>query len=176
MEFCLTSYCKKEIVICSAAKTPERTEICHLWEYWPLNMLVARNSHIHCVRKTRRFCTRWFKYDRDELCVNKSQFVPVIFEPPCISERLVHSDHLTNVLQQEDVRVLTGCRWFLLGRTVEPLWARHWNRVGVRDGTNGWGTAVQAGSLSFRFPMGSLEFSVDLILPTALQPWGRLSL
>jgi hypothetical protein len=27
--------------------------------------------------------TRWFKYDRDWLCVNKSQFVPVIFEPPC---------------------------------------------------------------------------------------------
>jgi hypothetical protein len=24
--------------------------------------------------------TRWFKYD----CVNKSQFVPVIFEQPCI--------------------------------------------------------------------------------------------
>jgi hypothetical protein len=30
-------------------------------------------------------CTRWFKYDRDDLCVNKSQFVPVMFEPPCIS-------------------------------------------------------------------------------------------
>jgi hypothetical protein len=29
------------------------------------------------------FMTRWFKYDRDYLCVNKSQFVPVIFEPPC---------------------------------------------------------------------------------------------
>ena len=27
--------------------------------------------------------TRWFKYDRDYLCVNKSQLVPVIFEPPC---------------------------------------------------------------------------------------------
>jgi hypothetical protein len=26
----------------------------------------------------------WFKYDRDDLCVNKSHFVPVIFEPPCI--------------------------------------------------------------------------------------------
>jgi hypothetical protein len=28
--------------------------------------------------------TRWFKYDWDDLCVNKSQFFPVIFEPPCI--------------------------------------------------------------------------------------------
>ena len=26
---------------------------------------------------------RWFKYDRDWLCVKKSQFLPVIFEPPC---------------------------------------------------------------------------------------------
>jgi hypothetical protein len=32
--------------------------------------------------KTGAF-TRWFKYDRDDLCVNKSQFVPVILEPPC---------------------------------------------------------------------------------------------
>jgi hypothetical protein len=27
--------------------------------------------------------TRWFKYDRDCFCVNKSQFVPDIFEPFC---------------------------------------------------------------------------------------------
>ena len=27
--------------------------------------------------------TRWIKYDRDDLCVNKSQFVPVISEPTC---------------------------------------------------------------------------------------------
>jgi hypothetical protein len=27
--------------------------------------------------------TRWFKYNRDYLCVNKSQFVPVMFEPHC---------------------------------------------------------------------------------------------
>jgi hypothetical protein len=31
--------------------------------------------------------TRWFKYDRDDLCVNKSQFVPVMFEPPGIYVR-----------------------------------------------------------------------------------------
>jgi hypothetical protein len=36
--------------------------------------------------------TRWFKYDRDWLCVNKSQFVPVIFEPPCmlLYGRVIH--------------------------------------------------------------------------------------
>jgi hypothetical protein len=37
------------------------------------------------VRFNTSECTTWFKYDRDNLCVNKSQFVPVIFEPPCNS-------------------------------------------------------------------------------------------
>jgi hypothetical protein len=32
---------------------------------------------------SEHFYTGWFKYDRDYLCVKKSQFVPVIFEPPC---------------------------------------------------------------------------------------------
>jgi hypothetical protein len=36
------------------------------------------------VSRTLLNITRSFKYDRDYLCVNKSQFVPVIFEPPCI--------------------------------------------------------------------------------------------
>ena len=36
-------------------------------------------------------CTRWFKYDRDYLCVNKSLFVPVIFEPPCTPKTLARS-------------------------------------------------------------------------------------
>jgi hypothetical protein len=35
--------------------------------------------------------TRWFKYDRDDLCVNKSQFVPVIFEPLCTIEIVLMS-------------------------------------------------------------------------------------
>jgi hypothetical protein len=41
--------------------------------------------------------TRWFKCDRDYLCVNKSQFVPVIFEPPCTcvsSNNYAFSRHL----------------------------------------------------------------------------------
>jgi len=28
--------------------------------------------------------TRWFKYNRDYLCVNLATSVPIIFEPPCI--------------------------------------------------------------------------------------------
>jgi hypothetical protein len=39
-----------------------------------------------------------------------------------------------------------------------------------------WGTMLQAGSSWVRFPMRSLDFSIDLILSVALWPWGWLSL
>jgi hypothetical protein len=47
--------------------------------------------------------------------------------------------------------------------------------MGTRSRVVCWGTMVHAGRLSVRFETRSLDFSVHLILPAALWPWGRLS-
>jgi hypothetical protein len=57
---------------------------------------------------------------------------------------------------------------FLLGEAV--------TLKGTRGSVVGWSTMLQAGTLRFRFPMRSLHFSIDLTIPVAIWPWGRLSL
>jgi hypothetical protein len=52
-----------------------------------LPVLARLSTYVYVLSTRLHFPvnTRWFKYDRAYLCVNKSQFVPVIFEPPCIT-------------------------------------------------------------------------------------------
>jgi hypothetical protein len=46
---------------------------------------------------------------------------------------------------------------------------------GARSGIVGRGSELQAGRSQSRFPILSLEFFIDIILPVALWPWGDSS-
>jgi hypothetical protein len=46
---------------------------------------------------------------------------------------------------------------------------------GARGGAVRWGTALHMGRSRVRLPMVSLGYFIDIILPTVLWPWGRLS-
>jgi hypothetical protein len=62
--------------------------------------------------------------------------------------------------------------WRITLRVVQFMGARG----GGGGGAVGLGTALQTGRSRVRFPMVSLEFFIDTILPAALWPCGRLSL
>jgi hypothetical protein len=62
------------------------------------------------------------------------------------------------------------CNVYLRRKSVSKL------LLGARGSIVGWGTMLQAGGSQVPFPMRSLDFSINLILPAALWSWGRLSL
>jgi hypothetical protein len=93
--------------------------------------------------------TRWFKYDRDWLCVNKSQFVPVIFEPPCISVAPTVRIAVTFGMWRKS---RFGYSWPTRSATLHEADTRQ-------------STAIRAGRSRVRLSVGSLRFFIDLIPP-----------
>ena len=64
-------------------------------------VILEEAYQIHCcqcrIHRIYGLHTRWFKYDRDYLCVNKPVTVPVIFEPPCIRNNEKKKNRLGSV-------------------------------------------------------------------------------
>ena len=55
-------------------------------------------------------------------------------------------------------------------------WKKNWRKPSLQCLNPSERTALQAGRSRVRFPVVSLEFFINIILPTALWSWGRLSL
>jgi hypothetical protein len=64
-------------------------------------------------------------------------------------------------------------RLHIIPKVLFPL---YYMSVAARGSVVGWGTMLLDGRSRARFPMMSLDFPINLILPAALWPWDRLSL
>jgi hypothetical protein len=57
---------------------------------------------------------------------------------------------------------------YYVSPSLRALFVEYEGELGARCGAVVWGTALQVGRSRVRFPMASLEFFIDIILPAAL--------
>ena len=82
--------------------------------------------------------------------------------------------HLPAVTDFKILSLSVRSSWTLQSRGTKNINDHY--QAGARGGAVRSGTAIQAGRSRVRYPMTSLEFFIDLILPAVGWCWGRLSL
>jgi hypothetical protein len=103
---------------------------------------------------------KWWNQEQDK-CYEWCHFIHGHFSPIYI-----------NILPRSSTK--RGSLNFGADANIILTWIMH--NLGARGSVVDWGTMQKAGRSRVRVPMRSLDFSIDIILPTALWPWGRLSL
>jgi hypothetical protein len=122
--------------------------------------------HLWCPTFYLLPCNNWWNIERRVSLQALKLFITQLFLYLCYCQQRRYCSRTQNIFSG----------WMiLLFATFYMIFTIIYLEKGARGGTVCWGTALQAGRSRVRFPIVSLEFFIDTILPAALWPWSWLS-